>query len=190
MNFAMMFAIALGIDYALFIVVRFRGALARRPVAARRHGAHDGHGRQGRARERAHRDRRAAGGHARAGPDVPLGAARDRAGRAVGPRGDPDAAARRAVRARPPDQRRSDTPAQRGRPSQRALRRLGPPPVGATAAVRRRRGRDPVAARRARARTADGDADDRASCRTTPTRARVTRSWSGRSGWARRAGSR
>jgi RND superfamily putative drug exporter len=28
MNFAMMFAIALGIDYALFVVVRFRGALA------------------------------------------------------------------------------------------------------------------------------------------------------------------
>ena len=28
MNFAMMFSIALGIDYALFIVVRFRGALA------------------------------------------------------------------------------------------------------------------------------------------------------------------
>src|SRR5215217_4491507 len=28
MNFAMMFAIALGIDYALFIVVRFRAALA------------------------------------------------------------------------------------------------------------------------------------------------------------------
>ena len=122
-----------------------RGPIPRRargrPVAARRHGAHDGHGRQGRARERAHRDRRAAGGHARAGSDVPLGAARDRAGRAVGPRGDPDAAARCAVRARPPDQRRSDTPAQRGRPSQRALRRLGPPPVGATAALRRRRGR-------------------------------------------------
>ena len=30
MNFAMMFALALGIDYALFIVVRFRAALARR----------------------------------------------------------------------------------------------------------------------------------------------------------------
>ena len=29
MNFAMMFALALGIDYALFIVARFRGALAR-----------------------------------------------------------------------------------------------------------------------------------------------------------------
>jgi putative drug exporter of the RND superfamily len=28
MNFAMMFAIALGIDYALFVVIRFRGALA------------------------------------------------------------------------------------------------------------------------------------------------------------------
>ena len=35
MNFALMFALALGIDYALFIVVRFRGALfgSRRPVA-------------------------------------------------------------------------------------------------------------------------------------------------------------
>ncbi len=34
MNFALMFALALGIDYALFIVVRFRGALfgAKRPV--------------------------------------------------------------------------------------------------------------------------------------------------------------
>ena len=114
MNFAMMFAIALGIDYALFIVVRFRARSRGRPVAARRHGAHDGHGRQGCARERAHRDRRTAGGHARAGSDVPLRAARDRAGRAVGPRRDPDAAARCAVRARPPDQRRSDTPAQCG----------------------------------------------------------------------------
>ncbi len=27
MNFALMFALALGIDYALFIVMRFRGAL-------------------------------------------------------------------------------------------------------------------------------------------------------------------
>ncbi|MFD8750207.1 MMPL family transporter [Kitasatospora sp. NPDC059577] len=33
MNFAMMFALALGIDYALFIVVRFRGALARHGAA-------------------------------------------------------------------------------------------------------------------------------------------------------------
>ncbi|MFE5582374.1 MMPL family transporter [Kitasatospora sp. NPDC056531] len=35
MNFAMMFALALGIDYALFIVVRFRGALARHGDARR-----------------------------------------------------------------------------------------------------------------------------------------------------------
>nr|WP_042382417.1 MMPL family transporter [Streptacidiphilus melanogenes] len=33
MNFAMMFALALGIDYALFLVVRFRAALARRGSA-------------------------------------------------------------------------------------------------------------------------------------------------------------
>ena len=39
MNFAMMFAIALGIDYALFIVVRFRSALAEGLAAARRDGA-------------------------------------------------------------------------------------------------------------------------------------------------------
>ncbi len=35
MNFAMMFALALGIDYALFIVVRFRAALAAQPSDAR-----------------------------------------------------------------------------------------------------------------------------------------------------------
>ena len=31
MNFALMFALALGIDYALFVVVRFRGAIGHRP---------------------------------------------------------------------------------------------------------------------------------------------------------------
>ena len=37
MNFALMFALALGIDYALFIVVRFRGAFfgRRRPCSTR-----------------------------------------------------------------------------------------------------------------------------------------------------------
>jgi len=39
MNFAMMFALALGIDYALFIVVRFRAALARRGDQPDRAGA-------------------------------------------------------------------------------------------------------------------------------------------------------
>ena len=50
MNFALMFALALGIDYALFIVHRFRGAFFGskivRPGGDRRH---DGHRRQGRA---------------------------------------------------------------------------------------------------------------------------------------------
>ena len=49
MNFALMFALALGIDYALFVVHRFRGAFfgsqARR---ARRGRRDDGHRRQGR----------------------------------------------------------------------------------------------------------------------------------------------
>ena len=38
LNFALMFALALGIDYALFLVIRFRAALDRRGVAARRPG--------------------------------------------------------------------------------------------------------------------------------------------------------
>ena len=161
-----------------------------RPVAARRHGAHDGHGRQGRARERAHRDRRTAGGHARAGSDVPLRAARDRVGRAVGPRGDPDAAARCAVRARPPDQRRSDTPAQR-RPTIAA----SASPAGAAACGRDRCPTAPPRSRSCcfspRPRSDCGRGCRRSpSCRTMPTHARVTRSWSGRSGWVRRAGSR
>ena len=79
MNFAMMFAIALGIDYALFIVVRFRGGACGRAVAARCHGADDGDRGQGGARERPHGNRRAAGGDARARPGVPHGPARDRA---------------------------------------------------------------------------------------------------------------
>ena len=49
MNFALMFALALGIDYALFIVYRFRGALFGSHVdAAEADGGHDGHSRQGR----------------------------------------------------------------------------------------------------------------------------------------------
>ena len=49
MNFALMFALALGIDYALFIVMRFRGALFGSKLDARGgHRCNDGHGRQGR----------------------------------------------------------------------------------------------------------------------------------------------
>ena len=48
MNFALMFALALGIDYALFIVVRFRGVAVRlRAAGARRGRRDDGHRRQG-----------------------------------------------------------------------------------------------------------------------------------------------
>ena len=64
LNFALMFALALGIDYALFLVVRFRAALARRGVQPgdrrrrRRGGGRDGgHRRQGRRLLRPHRAR-------------------------------------------------------------------------------------------------------------------------------------
>ena len=53
MNFALMFALALGIDYALFIVYRFRGALFgsdMSPVEAV--AVDDGHRRQGCALQR------------------------------------------------------------------------------------------------------------------------------------------
>ena len=46
MNFALMFALALGIDYALFIVMRFRGALFGSKMDARGSDRRDdGHGR-------------------------------------------------------------------------------------------------------------------------------------------------
>ena len=50
MNFALMFALALGIDYALFIVYRFRGAFFGSELdAVEATAADDGHRRQGRA---------------------------------------------------------------------------------------------------------------------------------------------
>ena len=70
MNFALMFALALGIDYALFIVYRFRGAFfgSKEPVE-RGGGRDDGHGRQGRPVQRPDRadlaDRRDARARAR-----------------------------------------------------------------------------------------------------------------------------
>ena len=48
MNFALMFALALGIDYALFVVMRFRGALFGEHREPRGRGrGDDGHRRQG-----------------------------------------------------------------------------------------------------------------------------------------------
>ena len=51
MNFALMFALALGIDYALFVVMRFRGAFFGSRPRSREDavGRDDGHRRQGRA---------------------------------------------------------------------------------------------------------------------------------------------
>ena len=67
MNFALMFALALGIDYALFVVHRFRGAFFGSKLDARDAVARDdGHRRQGRPLLRAHRAGLALGGDARA----------------------------------------------------------------------------------------------------------------------------
>ena len=78
MNFALMFALALGIDYALFIVVRYRAAhFGQRPVTGRCRRRCDGHRRQGRALLRRHRSHLALGGDARAEPSVPIDGARD-----------------------------------------------------------------------------------------------------------------
>ena len=73
MNFALMFALALGIDYALFLVVRFRGARfgATRGRPARRRRDH-GHRRQGGAVLRADRADLAVRGDAGAVAGVPV----------------------------------------------------------------------------------------------------------------------
>ena len=66
------------------------------------------------------------------------------------------------------------------RPSQRALRGVGRPAVGAAASVRRRGRRDPAAARRPGARAADRDADRRRAagrCRRTRRAATVQRAF-------------
>ena len=101
MNFALMFALALGIDYALFIVMRFRSALFGQdhdPARSRRRD--DGHRRQGRPLLGDHGPDLALRGDARPQPGLPIDGARDhdlghlRAGR------DADAAAGRAQQAR------------------------------------------------------------------------------------------
>ena len=67
MNFALMFALALGIDYALFIVDALpRRALRLQSLSAERRRRDDGHGRQGRPVLRPHRAHLADRGDARA----------------------------------------------------------------------------------------------------------------------------
>ena len=146
MNFAMMFAIALGIDYALFIVVRFRSALA-----------------AGLAPREATALTMATAGKAvlvsgltviaallaltlvpvPAFRTVPLGI-----GLAVLMVLAATLTLLPAVLShlRSPDQRRPRAHARGDRSSQRALRGVGRPAVGAAASVRRRGRRDPAAA--------------------------------------------
>ena len=101
MNFALMFALALGIDYALFVVHRFRGAYfgsglrPRDAVAITMDTAGKAVLFSG-----ADRPRLALGRDARAEPRLPLDGARDHAQRRLRARRDADAAAGRAREAR------------------------------------------------------------------------------------------
>ena len=114
MNFALMFSLALGIDYALFIVYRFRASLGARGRPARRGRRDDGHGGQGRPVLGDDGAGLAVGRAARAQPRVPLDGARDHAQRRVRARGDADPAARRAREARAEDRRAAAGPRARG----------------------------------------------------------------------------
>ena len=140
MNFALMFALALGIDYALFIVMRFRGAFFGSKLNARGgHRGDDGHGRQGRPVLRGDRAHLADGGDARPEPGVSLDEPRHHARRHLRARGDADAAARGAGQARPQGgQARAAVGALRRAPLG-ALRRLGRAPLAPPLAVRRPR---------------------------------------------------
>ena len=101
MNFALMFALALGIDYALFVVHRFRGAFfGHEHVGDRRDGGDDGHRREGRPVLGDHRADLAVGGDARPVAGVPLDEPRDHARGHLRARGDAHAAAGGAVKAR------------------------------------------------------------------------------------------
>ncbi len=124
MNFALMFALALGIDYALFIVYRFRGAFfGDRSRPGRRGRRDDGHRRQGRAVQRPDRADLALGGDARAEPGLPVDGARDHVRGDLRARRVADAAAGRARQARPEGRRSSAcpgcTPASTARPASR-----------------------------------------------------------------------
>ena len=134
MNFALMFALALGIDYALFIVMRFRGALLR--LRARRRGGdgrHDGHGRQGRAVQRPDRADLPHRGDARPQPRLPQHEPRDHARRHLRARRHAHAAARGAGQARPQGRQAVAALGALRRAPLAALRRLGRAPVAAPA---------------------------------------------------------
>ena len=161
MNFALMFALALGIDYALFVVNRFRGAyFGSKLDAARRGRRDDGHRRQGRPLLRPDRADLALGGDARAEPGVPLDGARDHAQRALRPRGDADAAAGGARQARPEGRRAAAALGALRRAPLGALRPLGRAALAPPEPLRPRGDARARPARPADPRAEDGHAVD------------------------------
>ena len=130
MNFALMFALALGIDYALFIVVRFRGVALRLQAPRGRRGRRDhGHRRQGGPLLGDHRPDLAVGGDAGAEPGVPLDGARDHDLGRLHPGRHADPAAGRAREARPQGGPVRPPVGPQRRAPLRALRRLGRAPL-------------------------------------------------------------
>ncbi len=120
LNFALMFALALGIDYALFLVMRFRSALERRgakpgdreAIVASVAETVDTAGKA--VAFSALDGARIAGGHPdRAQPGLPVDGLRDHAVRHRRAGGHPDAPARRARQARDQHQQRKDPAAAR-----------------------------------------------------------------------------
>ena len=161
MNFALMFALALGIDYALFIVVRYRAAHFGHGLSpGRRRGRRHGHRGQGRALQRHHRADLALGRHARAEPGVPLDGARHHDLGRLHPRRDAHAAAGRARRARAEGRQPLAQVGPLGRAPLAVLRPLGRAHLGKAAALRRSRAARPARPRRPGARPEDRHAVD------------------------------
>ena len=169
MNFALMFSLALGIDYALFIVHRFRGALFGSRVGVRDAVVvtMDTAG-QGGPVLRADRAGLALGGAARAQPGVPVDGARDHHQRRLRARGHADPAARGAREARPEGRRAAAPLGALGRARSHALGALGRAALASRARVRSRRG-----ARARRARPA-GPRAARQACRRSRSSRRAT----------------
>ena len=144
MNFALMFALAVGIDYALFVVVRFRAALRAGP-AARRRRRDDGQRRPGRAGERPGGPGLAVGGDAGSEPAVPHQRARDPARSGLRARGLADAAAGGPGAARLAHRSLRAAVGGSGAPSQRDVRALGTPDLAPPGGGRPAGGRGAVA---------------------------------------------
>ena len=161
MNFAMMFALALGIDYALFLVVRYRAARMGRLLAARE----------------AIAETMDTAGKAVLlsgitvlislsavmlvpSPVLPVDGRRDHARGHLRARRDLDPAAAGADQARPPDQQAGPAMGERRRAPLAEVRRLGRASVEASDRVRARLPRGPARPRRPGLRPDHGDAVD------------------------------